>query len=180
MPEVIKTAVLAAGEGLPPGTVIAFAGHNTPLGWLPCDGAEVTRADHTALFEAIGETFGSGDGEFTFNLPDLNGRVPIGTSPPSPGSPTLALGESVGAAEHLLTEEELPAHQHRVGFQDDGQVVSGNFDFVLGAKTTWSLSGDNPVVGIQPPGDGLTAPTGEGQPFSIMQPGLGLHFLIKT
>lgn len=65
----------AAGlAGVPVGAVVAFARMVPPDGWLACDGAAVSRAEYGALFGVIGTLFGAGDGDLTFNLPDLRGE----------------------------------------------------------------------------------------------------------
>lgn len=60
---------------VPSGMIIAFAGpaENVPHGWLLCDGAEVNRSEYANLYNAIGVSWGTGDGATTFNLPDLRG-----------------------------------------------------------------------------------------------------------
>jgi len=58
----------------PAGTVVAYAGSAIPEGWLECNGAAVSRTDYSTLFAALGTSWGVGDGESTFNLPDLRGR----------------------------------------------------------------------------------------------------------
>ena len=66
------SGTVTAGVGLPPvGSVTAFAGTTTPQGWLLCDGSAVSRTDYADLYAVIGDTYGSGDGTNTFNLPDL-------------------------------------------------------------------------------------------------------------
>ena len=57
----------------PAGAVLSFAMTSAPTGWLECDGAAISRTSYATLFAAIGETFGTGDGATTFNLPDLRG-----------------------------------------------------------------------------------------------------------
>jgi microcystin-dependent protein len=66
---------------VPPGSVVMWASTKAsiPDGWLRCDGAAVSRDEYQALFEAIGTTFGAGDGSTTFNLPDARDRFVIGT-----------------------------------------------------------------------------------------------------
>lgn len=91
-----------------PGLIEPFAGTTVPAGYLLCDGSAVSRSDYTTLFEVIGTTFGSGDGETTFNLPDLSGRVPLGVSQ------AHTLGSTGGSETVTLTESELPAHVHVV------------------------------------------------------------------
>jgi len=58
---------------IPPGAVMSFAMSAAPVGWLPCNGAEVSRGTYSPLFSAIGVTFGPGNGSSTFNVPDLRG-----------------------------------------------------------------------------------------------------------
>lgn len=59
---------------LPPGTIHAFAGATAPEGWAICDGSTVSRTTYAALYAAIGDNWGNGDGSTTFHLPDLRGR----------------------------------------------------------------------------------------------------------
>lgn len=64
----------------PVGTVQAFAGSIVPEGWLLCDGSAISRTTYAALFNTIGNTYGGGDGETTFNLPDLIDKFIEGSS----------------------------------------------------------------------------------------------------
>ncbi len=58
---------------VPPGSILTFAGPGLPEGFLVCNGAELLRTVYSSLFEAIGTTYGEGDGETTFKIPDLRG-----------------------------------------------------------------------------------------------------------
>ncbi|MBF0802892.1 tail fiber protein [Neisseria sp. 19428wB4_WF04] len=69
-----STALQAAGQAAPSGTVAYFAGAAAPAGWLKANGAAVSRTVYAALFAAIGTIYGAGDGRTTFNLPDLRGE----------------------------------------------------------------------------------------------------------
>lgn len=96
------------------GEIKAYAGVTPPTGWMLCNGQEISRSDYQALFNAIGTTYGSGDGSTTFNLPDLSGRVPIGVSS------THSLGSSGGSEDiqahtHAFTQPTIPNHQHDMG-----------------------------------------------------------------
>jgi len=117
---------------LPAGMVIAFAGPNAPPGWLPCNGAAVSRMQYGALFAAIGTAWGTGDGASTFNVPDLRGRFLRGTDhgagrDPNAGARTStqdggATGDAVGSLEGSQFEQHThavtdPGHAH-------GQVVT--------------------------------------------------------
>lgn len=63
-----------SSEALPVGTIIPFGGSSTPDGYLLCDGSKISRTIYSKLFQAIGTTWGAGDGSSTFTLPNLNGR----------------------------------------------------------------------------------------------------------
>ena len=54
--------------------------NTAPSGWLICDGAAVSRTTYADLFAVIGTTYGAGDSSTTFNLPDFQGRAPVGKS----------------------------------------------------------------------------------------------------
>ena len=91
------------------GSIVMFAGSVAPQGWIICDGSAVSRTTYSNLFDVIDTTYGNGDGSTTFNLPDLRGRVLIGSSA---NHPTASNG---GEEEHILIEQELPQHLHTVG-----------------------------------------------------------------
>lgn len=90
------------------GIVMPFAGSTAPQGWMLCDGSAVSRTTYAALFAVIGTTYGAGDGETTFNIPNLAGRVVIGSSQ------SHALGTTGGSETVTLTSDQLPAHVHEV------------------------------------------------------------------
>src|SRR5215213_10258215 len=92
------------------GEIRMFAGNFPPAGWAFCDGTPLPISENEILFQLIGTTFG-GDGESTFNLPDLRGRLPMhqGTGP---DGATYILGESGGVEEVTLTTQQIPIHTH--------------------------------------------------------------------
>lgn len=90
------------------GEIIAFAGSTTPENYLLCDGSAVSRTDYSSLFEAIGTTYGAGDGSTTFNVPDLTGKICLGISGGH------ALGTSGGAEGITLDSNNIPEHLHGV------------------------------------------------------------------
>ena len=95
----------------PVGVIFPYAGSTTPSQFLLCDGSEVSRDTYADLFNIIGETYGAGDGSTTFNLPNLQGRVPVGKSSDTEFSD---LGKNGGEKVHLLTTDEMPSHTHSV------------------------------------------------------------------
>ena len=100
------------------GIVIPFAGSIAPQGWLLCDGSAVSRTTYAALFAVIGTTYGSGDGSTTFNIPNLSGRVVIGTSQ------SHALGTTGGSETVTLTADQIPAHTHVVPQHGHGNNIA--------------------------------------------------------
>src|ERR1700760_3508762 len=87
------------------GEIRMFAGNFAPAGWMFCDGALLPISEFETLFNLIGTTFG-GDGQSTFALPDLRGRIPIHQGNGFP------LAESGGAETVTLTVQQIPAHAH--------------------------------------------------------------------
>lgn len=89
-------------DNVPVGTIAPFGGTTDPSYWLICDGRAISRTDYASLFSVIGTTYGVGDGNTTFNIPDLRGNVAVGASA------TYGLGDTGGESTHVLVENELP------------------------------------------------------------------------
>src|ERR671926_1539587 len=87
------------------GEIRMFAGNFAPAGWLFCEGQQLAISENETLFQLIGTTYG-GDGESTFNLPDLRGRIPL-----HQGNGFI-LAETGGVEEVTLTVNQIPAHGH--------------------------------------------------------------------
>jgi len=92
-----------AAQAIPPGLVAPFAGTVIPSGWLPCNGAAVSRSAFAALFAAIGTAHGAGDGLASFNVPDYRGLflrgVDVGAGiDPDANSRTAVNGGNAGDA----------------------------------------------------------------------------------
>src|SRR6201988_2482852 len=85
-----------------------FAGNFAPNGWMFCEGAALPISENEVLFQLMGTTYG-GDGESTFNLPNLASRVPIhmGTGP---DGTTYQIGEMAGPEQETLTVQQIPSH----------------------------------------------------------------------
>ena len=97
---------------VPPGVIWQWGGTNTPAGFLICNGAAVSRTAYAALYVNIGTVYGIGDGSSTFNLPNLQGRVPVGRN--TGDSNFASLAQSGGEDAHTLSLNEMPTHGHNI------------------------------------------------------------------
>lgn len=92
------------------GEIRPFAGNFVPPGWLPCDGRLLSISTYDVLYSLLGTAFG-GDGRTTFAIPDLRGRLPIGTGQGT-GLSNRPFASSGGAESVTLTLSQTPAHSH--------------------------------------------------------------------
>ncbi|MEZ5706976.1 MAG: tail fiber protein [Burkholderiaceae bacterium] len=92
------------------GEIRMFGFGRTPTGWQACDGSLLPIAQFDALFALIGTTYG-GDGQNTFALPDLRGRLPIHQGQ-GPGLSNYAMGQKSGTENVTLLANQMPAHTH--------------------------------------------------------------------
>lgn len=133
----------------PAGQVVAFARQTPPTGWLVCDGSAVSRTTYARLFEALGTTFGAGNGSTTFNLPDLRGEFIRGID--------AGRGVDVGRGFGTFQDSENKVHNHAVNdpghshnirrTQNDGNF--GVFDRVPGdTGTLWRSQTEESFTGI--------------------------------
>lgn len=165
--------------GLDPfiGEITMFAGNFAPRGYAFCQGQLLPIAQNTALFSILGTTYG-GNGQTTFGLPDLRGRVPTGQGQ-GPGLPNMQLGEVSGSPTHTLTVNEMPAHNHliRTVASDGNESTPTGFPAIVNnnGATASAYSTANPDATLNPAA--LTA-SGGSQPFDIHQPYLGMNFII--
>jgi microcystin-dependent protein len=146
-----------------------------PRGWAFCNGQIMPIDQNTALYSLLGTTYG-GNGQTTFALPNMQGRVPM-NSGTGPGLDPYTLGESAGSATITLTASEMPGHQHAVS----GTTAAAGL--ASPANNLWA-----PGAGRTPPPlyqssapDKLMLPTGTvggSQPHNNMQPFLCVNFCI--
>lgn len=134
----------------PVGTIIEFGGTSLPTDYLNCNGAAVSRTTYSALFAAIGTTWGIGDGSTTFNLPGLNRRTTVGSGGTGTGTLGNAVGNTGGAETHTLITTEIPSHNHTIpDAANAGQPGSGVF-VRSGTTTAGYTGGDGAHNNIQP------------------------------
>lgn len=155
------------------GTIILFAGNFAPRGWLFCDGSLLSIAQNTALFSLLGTTYG-GNGQTTFALPDLRGRVPMQQGS-GPGLTPRTLGEQVGAENVTLLSMNLPAHTHTL-------LVSSNTanDDIPEGQALASGQFYDPSAPSVPLHPATVTPAGGSQPVNNMQPSLALNYIIAA
>ncbi len=115
-PSIVKTFAIkyspidTSAATLPIASSVNGYWSSAPSGYLAEDGSAVSRATYSALFAAIGTTYGAGDGSTTFNLPDSRGRANVNLSPSD--SEFNTLGEKYGEKAHTMVVNEMPSHTH--------------------------------------------------------------------
>ena len=158
-----------------------FAGNFPIRGYAFCQGQLLSISQNTALFSILGTTYG-GNGQTTFGLPDLRGRVPMGTGQ-GPGLTPRTLGEMAGAENVTLLTTQIPAHTHTLTVTP--QAVSGAgttadptnaYPANSGAlDKEYSASGTMVNMGAA---NGTIGVAGGSQPHTNIQPYLVINFLI--
>src|SRR5262245_60259024 len=159
------------------GEIRMFAGNFAPAGWAFCEGQLLAISENTALFQLIGTTYG-GDGESTFALPDLRGRVPIhqGTN----DGTTFILAENGGVESVTLTVNRIPAHTHSMqGTIDAASSAAPGNSFVFAralAAMITPYAFDSPSTPMSPQ---MVGAVGGSQPHTNFQPYLCVDFIIS-
>ena len=155
----VSLASTLAGQVDLTGCIQMWAGSNAPnSNWKICNGDAISRSTYSDLFGVIGTTYGAGDGSSTFNIPDLQSRVPIGKSGTyglgsTGGAATVASSGSIGAItpagtvstsvtvnNHTLTTSQIPSHFHYIANRDNG-FPNNLHDNPSGTMTTKSNGG---------------------------------------
>jgi len=157
------------------GEIRMFAGTFAPVGWLDCDGQQVSIAENEALFQLIGTTYG-GDGQETFNLPNLQGRIPLhfGTGPDGINYP---IAQTAGTNEVTLTVQQIPQHNHALMASGNPGGSSNPGNQVLAAGQNVKLYiGDAPTVNLN---SQTVAPAGGSQPHTNEMPYLVVRYIIS-
>ena len=157
------------------GEIRMFGGNFAPAGWAFCEGQLMPISENETLFALIGTTYG-GDGETTFALPDLRGRVPVHQGQ-GPGLSSHVLGETFGVESVTLTTSQIPQHNHALSASNALGDSAGPGGKVPARSTNIDLySGDPPDVNMA-----ATAiqPAGGSQPHDNFQPYLCVSFIIS-
>ena len=152
------------------GEIRMFAGNFAPAGWMFCEGQLLPISENETLFQLIGTTYG-GDGQSTFALPDLRGRIPI-----HQGNGFI-LAETGGAEEITLTINQIPAHSHPYLVSLDGGT-SPNAATSMIAQSPSSKLFVQDVAAVNFSAQAL-GPVGGSQPHTNFQPYLCVDFIIS-
>ena len=153
------------------GEIRMFAGNFAPAGWMFCEGQLLPISENETLFQLIGTTYG-GDGESTFALPDLRGRVPI-----HQGNGTI-LAETGGVEEVTLTVNQIAAHSHPFLASNNPGVASNaqSNDICSSPSILLYIEGQSPDTNLSP---SVVSSVGGSQPHTNFQPYLCVDFIIS-
>ena len=157
------------------GEIRMFAGNFAPAGWAFCNGQTLPISENDALFTLIGTTYG-GDGQETFNLPDLTSRLPMHQGQ-GPGLTNRVIGEMAGTETVTLTVQQIPIHSH----PPVCSLAPGNQRSPVG--NVWASSAERQYtkatlldISLVP---STAQPVGGSQPHENMSPFVGINFIIS-
>jgi microcystin-dependent protein len=158
------------------GEIRMFGGNFAPAGWAFCQGQLMPISENDLLFGLIGTTYG-GDGQETFALPDLRGRLPVHQGTGSDGI-SYTLGETGGVESVTLTASQIPSHTHplRANNGQPGNAISpaGNIPAISLNVTPFIEDVTNGFFNA-----GAIGSAGGSQPHDNMQPYLCVNFIIS-
>lgn len=180
------------------GTIQPFAFNFAPRGWALCNGQTISISQYSALFALLGVNFG-GNGQSTFMLPNLQGRLPLGMGT-GLGLTQRTIGDTAGSENVSATLSNLPAHTHTltgVTASTTLQLANPASNPVNAPTSTNSFIGTSgtgpgsaaiysdqlgaspvPLQGVTTTVSGTVSPSGGGTPMAVMNPFLAVNFSI--
>jgi len=172
-------AYLAGVQGVNTGLIIPWSSGSIPSGFLECDGTAVSRTTYSALFSVVGTNYGAGDGSTTFNVPDLQDKICVHTSPTKVQFSTGGADTSAGtgnitgasAGNTTIAVPTLAAHTHPVASDSAGSTGGGS----TGRGSTTGAAGGSGAHGHAAPTVNFT-----GSEDSVLQPYMVMVYIIKT
>jgi len=153
------------------GEIRMFAGNFAPAGWMFCEGQLLPISENETLFQLIGTTYG-GDGESTFSLPDLRGRIPIHMGD------GFILAQTGGAEEVTLTVQQIAAHSHPAQATLTQATETSPANAVIAESRPGSVQFFQDVPNVNMATNMLAA-VGGSQPHTNFQPYLCVEFIIS-
>lgn len=166
------------------GEIKIFGFDFAPRNYANCMGQLLPISQNTALFSLLGTTYG-GNGQTTFALPDLRGRMPIGQGT-GPGLPSYTMGEMSGTPNVTLLTSNMPMHNHsavginvRIPVTTASEDSSATNNYIGNAVNDTFGPVPSPTSSLAPPVvSGTTSIAGGSQPFSVMNPYLTINYSI--
>ncbi|MEO6685718.1 MAG: tail fiber protein [Dyadobacter sp.] len=153
------------------GEIRMFGGYYAPTGWSFCDGQLLSISDNETLYQLIGTTYG-GDGQSTFCLPDMRGRLPL-----HQGN-GFVLSQMAGTEQVTLASGQIPAHSHPMMASTNGANSAQPQNSVIGNSSSIKMfMGDQPSGAIMSPFS--IRPTGGSKSHNNLQPYLCVNFIIS-
>jgi microcystin-dependent protein len=159
------------------GEIRMFGGSFAPAGWAFCSGQIMPISENDVLFTLIGTTYG-GDGQETFALPNLMGRVPIHMGQ-GRGLSNYIIGEMAGTETVTLTPQQIPAHNHTAQAQSGSGNQSSPQGGVWAAASTSIYTTTAPTPPSNNFNTSLINLAGGSQPHENMMPYLTISFIIS-
>ena len=194
----VKKGLDAPVDVIPVGTIQMYAATEAPLGgWLLCNGDVVSIANYPDLYAVIGSTFNYGSiGGGDFQLPNFNGRVPIGTGSVPGSSTNINLADAAGDSLKTIQEQELPQHTHPITDNGHGHNITVSDTGINGSAPVIVSDPGLPISALAPLAPfttqahttaiinsttGITVDNNNSAntAISLMQPYLGINFIIK-
>lgn len=154
------------------GEIRMFAGNFAPAGWMFCEGQLLPISENETLFQLLGTTYG-GDGQSTFALPDLRGRLPM-----HQGNGFI-LAETGGVEQVTLTTQQIPIHTHPFLASGNNVDTTQPANNMAGVETVFGVTAygtDLPKTTLL---NTMITPTGGSQPHTNFQPYLCVDFIIS-
>lgn len=159
------------------GEIRMFGGTFAPSGWALCQGQLMPISENDTLFNLIGTTYG-GDGQETFGIPDLQGRLPVHQGQGPGLSQTYQIGEKFGVETVTLTTQTIPVHNHALlattEIGQNAQPQGGMF-----AQTSTGQLYNEPLDPLVNMNANMLQPVGGNQPHENLQPYLCINFIIS-
>ncbi len=156
------------------GEIRIFAGNFAPAGWMLCEGQLLPISENETLFTLLGTTYG-GDGQSTFGLPDLRGRLPVhqGTL----AGQTFTIGQAAGVESVTLTAQQIPVHTHPLNASTNNAAATAASGNLLAQTPSYTPYGA--FSPISPLNAAAVGTAGGSQPHDNLQPYLCLNFIIS-